>query len=239
MNELNKWLNRIWKTNNIKQVQLWYHFHSMKSNTRHGRWCIKNMSFDTTMAWVPNTFHLQKKKGMISWYQRHTYLLVLDVATVATPLTLKCLLLKSRCSRREVCGAVHVSICLRKIHPLINCQGEGVPIFESKNVTFWKIKLKKFRVHDVVFYSSSFKMILFRSSCHVTMEKVPSLRPRFSTEAWERFGSLTYLNLRYRNSTEKEVDRFNPPKTGTEKWNCYTTTSTFKKRTVKFPGRAR
>lgn len=181
----------------------------------------------------------KKKKRMISWYQRHTYLLVLDVATVATPLTLKCLLLKSRCSRREVCGAVHVSICLRKIHPLINCQGEGVPIFESKNVTFWKIKLKKFRVHDVLFYSSSFKMILFRSSCHVTMEKVPSLRPRFSTEAWERFGSLTYLNLRYRNSTEKEVDRFNPPKTGTEKWNCYTTTSTFKKRTVKFPGRAR
>ena len=230
MNEL-KWLNRIWKTNNIKQVQLWYHFHSMKSNTRHGRWCNKNMSFDTTTAWVPHTFHLQKK-GMISWYQRHTYLLVLDVATVATPLTLKCLLLKSRCSRREVCGAVHVSICLRKIHPLINCQGEGVPILNLRLSRFEK------KTHDVLFYSRSFKMILFRSSWHVTMEKAPSLRPRFSTEAWERF-DLTYLNLRYRNSTEKEVDRFNPPKTGTEKWKCYTTTSTFKKRTVKFPGRAR
>lgn len=166
---------------------------------------------------------------MISWYQRHTYLLVLDVATVATPLTLKCLLLKSRCSRREVCGAVHVSICLRKIHPLTNCQGEGVPIFESKNVTFWKIKLKKFRVQDVLFYSSCFKMILFRSfiPCHHGKSS-GRLRPRFSTEAWERRKPDLPESAILRNSTEKEVDRFNPPKTGTEKWNFYTTTSTSK-----------
>lgn len=106
---------------------------------------------DATKTWVltpqrlgSQTPSIFKKKGMISWYQRHTYLLVLDVATVATPLTLKCLLLKSRCSRREVCGAVHVSICLRKIHPLINCQGEGVPILNLRLSRFEKKNSRRF-----------------------------------------------------------------------------------------------
>lgn len=122
----------------------------------------------------PKHLPSSKKKGMISWYQRHTYLLVLDVATVATPLTLKCLLLKSRCSRREVCGAVHVSICLRKIHPLINCQGEGVPIFESKNVTFWKINKKKFEFTTFCFIPVPLKWFCFGAAAMSPWKKFPA-----------------------------------------------------------------